>query len=122
MGEELGIFPSPRAYIRVPDPIYRYISSYFFIFLHNEGIIFDFFLHIFHIFLHIYYIEEFRNMGGFFSAYVAHLHDGILERDPFISQFAKQKFFIPGNISQRKNYEGTRLLPYLDSISFSVII
>mgnify|MGYP000937997975 CR=1 FL=1 len=40
----VGIFPSLRAFMRVPNPIYRHIT---FIFLH----IFDIFLHIFHIIL-----------------------------------------------------------------------
>jgi len=56
MVEELGIPPSPRAYMGVPDPIYRHIFSYSFIF-------WTYFFILLHIissyFLHIYYIKEF---------------------------------------------------------------
>ena len=54
MREELGISPSPGAYMGVPHPIYFNIFLHIFDkFLH---IIFDIFFHIFHIFLHILHI------------------------------------------------------------------
>ena len=73
-GGEIGIFPSPRNYMKavlgtflspkahtdmgVPNPIYRRISSTSFLF----STYFFIFLYIFHIFLHIYYIKEFPNV------------------------------------------------------------
>ena len=62
-GGEIGIFPSPEVHIHmgVPNPLYRHISSYSFIFWTYFFILFStysfIFLHIvsyFHIFLHIF--------------------------------------------------------------------